>query len=180
MRFAFDRLRTERVRLCFLLRGAYVGGGSRVVAVGEIALGEGVVVQDYAVLNAAENSYVRIGRNSRIGRNAVISAHGGVDIGEEVLIADRVFISDHNHAFEDVTRAVLAQGVTAAEPVAIGAGSWLGINVCIMPGVTLGKHCVVGANSVVTKSFPDHAVIVGQPAKQVRSLSSETADKPLK
>ena len=58
------------------------------------------------------------------------------------------------------------------QEVQIGEGSWLGENVCVM-GVSIGKHCVVGANSVVTKDFPDYCVIVGAPAKIIKRYCFE-------
>jgi acetyltransferase-like isoleucine patch superfamily enzyme len=109
-----------------------------------------------------------VGAGTRIGAFAVISAVELIDIGEQVLIADRVFIADHNHEFSDALRPVIHQGFTRPRPVRIGAGTWIGINVCIMPGVVLGPRCVVGAGSVVTRSFPAGSVIGGVPARLIR------------
>ena len=69
---------------------------------------------------------------------------------------------------------VIHQGMTTPAPVIIGDGCWLGINVCVLAGVTLGRNGVVAANSVVTSSFPDGSVIGGAPARLLRSLTSPT------
>ena len=88
-----------------------------------------------------------------------------------MLIARGVYISDHIHAFDDPTRAVLDQGIDRIEPVEIGDGAWLGENVVVTPGVTIGRGAVVGANAVVLESVPDFAVAVGVPARVVRQLA---------
>jgi acetyltransferase-like isoleucine patch superfamily enzyme len=71
------------------------------------------------------------------------------------------------------------QGLTAPAPVRIGEGSWLGINVCILPGVTLGRNCVVAANSVVTRSVPDGGVVAGAPARLLRTRPGASAPAPV-
>jgi acetyltransferase-like isoleucine patch superfamily enzyme len=98
-----------------------------------------------------------------------------VRLGRKVLLARNVYISDHSHAFADVTRAVLDQGITKVEPVEIGDGAWLGQNVVVGPGVRIGRGAVVGANSVVLEDVPDYAVAVGAPARVVRELEGVSA-----
>ena len=108
-----------------------------------------------------------VGRGSRIGElSHIICAHS-VTIGEDVLIANRVFISDCSHRFADPSVAVLHQGLEALGPVMIGDGSWVGENACIF-GATIGKQCVVGANSVVMADVPDHCMVVGSPGRIVK------------
>jgi acetyltransferase-like isoleucine patch superfamily enzyme len=84
------------------------------------------------------------------------------------LLARNVYVSDHVHAFRDLERAVLEQGVDRVEPVEIGDGAWLGQNVVVCPGVSIGRGAVIGANSVVREDVPDYAVAVGAPARVVR------------
>ena len=109
-----------------------------------------------------------IGAHSRIGPDVVISVADRVTIGKSVLTAGRCYISDHNHEFADPNRPIIEQGMTAPEPVTIGDGTWLGINVCVLAGVSLGRNCVVAANSVVTTSFPECSVVGGVPARLLR------------
>jgi acetyltransferase-like isoleucine patch superfamily enzyme len=152
-----------------MLHGVYIGPGLMFAQGGEVQLESGVVIQRGATLSVRPGSTLVIGAGSRIGPDVVISVAQRVTFGRAVLTAARCYISDHNHEFSDPARPVLEQGMTGPEPVAIGDGSWLGINVCILAGVSLGKNCVVAANSVVTSSFPDYSVIGGAPARLLHS-----------
>lgn len=167
--FKKQSLRSLAIRFSWLRRGVYIGEGARIPGGGRLDLGSAVSIQRFAVLNARTGGVIRVGAGARIGAFAVISANQLIDIGPRVLIADRVFIADHHHEFANANVAVLDQGSSASAPVTIGEGSWLGINVCIMPGVTLGPGCVVGAGAVVNKSFPAGSIIAGVPAKLLRA-----------
>jgi acetyltransferase-like isoleucine patch superfamily enzyme len=102
------------------------------------------------------------------GSDAVISCTNSIEIGNGVLTSSRVFIGDSYHGYEDVTLPVLDQPMAGEAPVRIGDGCFLGIGAAIMPGVTLGRNCFVGANAVVTKSFEDYSVVAGVPARLIR------------
>ena len=108
--------------------------------------------------------------NTYIGRMCQINAWGKVDIGKNVLIAERVYISDADHQFNDKSSPIIDQGDKFVGPIKVGDGSWLGIGVVVLPGVEIGKNAVVAANSVVTKSFPDYSVVAGVPAKVIKKL----------
>jgi acetyltransferase-like isoleucine patch superfamily enzyme len=109
-----------------------------------------------------------LGDNVAIGMNATISAAKKIIIDDGVFTARNVYISDHSHAFSDVTRPICDQGITKFSEVRIGAGTWLVQNAAVLPGVTIGKHCVIGANAVVNKDIPDYSVAVGVPAKVIK------------
>lgn len=153
------------------MRGVYIEPGLMLAAGGEVRLDPGVVIQRGAMLAIRPGATLVIGPESRIGPDVVISVAEQVTLGRSVLTAARCYISDHNHEFSDPERPVLQQGMTPPHPVTIGDGSWLGINVCILPGVTIGRNCVVAANSVVTTSFPDYSVVGGAPARLLRSAA---------
>lgn len=104
-----------------------------------------------------------------IGHFSHIIALENVHIGKNVLIADKVFISDCSHEYADVNLPVIQQPVKILSPVSIGDGSWIGENVCIL-GASVGKHCVIGSNSVVTRDIPDYAVAVGNPARVIKKF----------
>ncbi|KQX18547.1 MULTISPECIES: DapH/DapD/GlmU-related protein [unclassified Sphingomonas] len=108
-----------------------------------------------------------IGNGTKIGEFAHIVCSHDVSLGKDVLIAHRVFISDCGHAFGNVDLPILHQGLEKGASVSIGDGTWLGENVCIL-SATVGRNCIVGANSVVTGVIPDYSVVVGAPAKIVR------------
>jgi acetyltransferase-like isoleucine patch superfamily enzyme len=175
--FMFRRqaLRSWLLRFAWLARGVYIGEGARIPGAGKLEIARSASVQRYSVLNARSGACIRIGSGTRIGAFAVISAGDAIEIGHDVLIADRVFISDHHHEFMAADRPVIEQGSSVPKPVSIGAGCWLGINVCIMPGVTLGAGCIVGAGSVVTRSFGAGSIVGGVPAQLIR-LRAEDAE----
>ena len=82
-----------------------------------------------------------------------------VIIEKNVLTADNVYISDNAHGYNNIELPILSQDIVLTNTIIIGEGSWLGRNVCII-GANVGKHCVIGANSVVNKSIPDYCVAV--------------------
>ena len=110
---------------------------------------------------------VSIGDRCLIGRGSGIVGHFSIEIGNDVWTGHHVYITDQNHGYEDVTRPISQQS-QPERPVVIGDGSWLGHGAVVLPGVTIGKHVVIGANSVVTKDIPDFSVAVGSPARVIR------------
>lgn len=109
-----------------------------------------------------------------IGHFNHIYATNSIIIEKNVLTADKVFISDNLHTFEDVDTPIHKQPIKQKNPVRIGEDSWIGENVCII-GASIGKHCVIGANAVVTHNIPDYSVAVGIPAKVIKRYNFETA-----
>ncbi|MBA3890788.1 MAG: acyltransferase, partial [Gemmatimonadaceae bacterium] len=84
-----------------------------------------------------------------------------------------VFIADGTHAFADADIPYKFQGMAEVAPVRIGRGSWLGTNVVVSPGVTIGEMVIVGANSVVTRDVPARSVVAGNPARVVKTWNAE-------
>jgi acetyltransferase-like isoleucine patch superfamily enzyme len=110
---------------------------------------------------------VSIGDRCLIGRGSGIVGHFSIEIGNDVWTGHNVYITDQNHGYEDVERPISQQS-QPERAVKIGDGSWLGYGSVVLPGVTIGKHVVVGANSVVTHDIPDYSVAVGVPAKVIK------------
>ncbi len=110
---------------------------------------------------------VSIGDRCEIGRGSAIVARCSVEIGDDVTTAPNVYITDHNHSYQDLDVPIARQWPDA-EPVRIGSGSWLGTGVVVLPGADIGHHVAVAAGSVVRGAFPDHCVIAGTPARVVR------------
>ncbi len=100
---------------------------------------------------------------------------GTITIEDDVLMGIGIHVYTTDHEFTDITRPIIAQGDRPAESVLIKRGSWIGANVILLPGITIGRNCVIGAGSIVTKSVPDFCVAVGNPAKVIRTLSSAQA-----
>jgi acetyltransferase-like isoleucine patch superfamily enzyme len=114
---------------------------------------------------------ISIGDRTSISGFCTITAVRDVTIESEVLIGRYVHISDHSHNYLDTSRPIKDQGVTAALPVCIRRGAWIGQGVVICPGVTIGRNAVIGANSVVRADVDDYCVAVGAPARTVRRLA---------
>jgi len=122
-----------------------------------------------------DNPYPRliIGNNCIIGHYNEIYSTSSIIIEDNVLTADRVYISDNLHGYADIDLPVVRQPIVQNGSVRIGDGSWLGVNVCVM-GAKIGKHCVIGANSVVNSDIPDFCVAVGAPARIVKRYNPHT------
>lgn len=150
----------------------------RIIGAHRMDIGDGVYVgagSCLQTLGAADEPALFIGHGTSIAGTAVISAAQSVRLGERVLLARNVYIADHQHAFGDLGRAVLDQGIECVAAVTIGDGAWLGQNVVVGPGVSIGRGAVVGANSVVLDDVPEHAVAVGAPARVVRQFGDAPA-----
>lgn len=113
---------------------------------------------------------VVIGDRCLIGRGSHIVGHFGIEIGDDVYTGPNVYITDQNHGTTDLTVPIGRQWPAPERPVRIGAGSWLGTGVVVLPGVTIGRHVAVGAGAVVTGDLPDFSMAVGSPARVVRQL----------
>jgi acetyltransferase-like isoleucine patch superfamily enzyme len=112
-----------------------------------------------------------LGDNCAIHRRVQISARNCVHLEQGVILSASVLVMDHNHAFEDTARPIREQGITEGGRIRIEEGCWIGHGAAIVCGkgeLVLGRNCVVGANTVVTQSFPPYSVIVGNPARVVR------------
>jgi len=113
-----------------------------------------------------------IGNRSLIGRGSSIVAHRSIEIGDDVWTGHNVYITDMNHGYEDVDLPISVQNQPET-PVVIEDGSWLGHGVVVLPGAHIGRHVVIGANSVVTSKIPDYSVAVGAPARVIRVHDDE-------
>jgi len=108
-----------------------------------------------------------IGSNTHITEGVIISAFHRIVIGEDVGIAPYVCIIDNSRKPGDIGRPLQEQDIQTG-PVTIGDGSWLAYNVCILPNVRIGKHCAIGALSVVKTDIPSYSVADGAPARVVK------------
>ena len=132
------------------------------------SLGSHSVVESFSCINNAVGDVI-IGDHTRIGlHNTII---GPVTIGSHVNLAQGITITALNHNFEDATRRIDEQGV-ATTPVVIGDDVWIGACAVVLPGVTIGSHCVVAAGAVITRDVPDNTLVGGVPAKVIKSLTS--------
>ena len=115
---------------------------------------------------------VRIGTGSEIGERCRISIANSLEIGGKVLLSPNVYITDRDHEYRNIEVPVIDQGIVQrGQKASIGEGSYIGINAVIVGNVKIGKHCVIGANSIVNKDIPDFCVAVGCPAKIIKSYN---------
>ena len=115
---------------------------------------------------------IEIGDRTSIAGYCVLSAAVRVSIGRGVLFARNVYIADHRHGFQLADRAILDQPLEDLRAVVVEDDAWLGQNVVLLPGVTVGRGAVVGANSVIREDVPPRCVVAGAPGRVVRQLPS--------
>lgn len=117
--------------------------------------------------NAKFTPGLEIGDRSGVGIDCELT--GPVKIGNDVMMGPEVIVYTSGHKFDRTDIPMMDQGSTDYSPVTIGNDVWIGRRVIIMPGVTIGDGCVIGAGAVVTKDIPPYSVAVGVPAKVVKS-----------
>ena len=137
----------------------------------QVVIGNGTKICEGATILAAGGN-IQIGTDCQIGGNNYFTCQGNIKIGNNVLFASNVSIISSEHNYQDVDVPIMNQGSRVA-PVEIGDDCWLGINATVLSGTTIGKHCVVGANSLVRGQFPDYCVIAGCPAKIVKKYDEQ-------
>lgn len=132
----------------------------------KFSLGNYSVIESFACINNAVGD-VQIGNHTRIGlHNTVI---GPVKIGNHVNLAQGITVTALNHNFTDSNKRIDEQGIST-NAVSIEDDVWIGANAVILPGVTIGNHCVVAAGAVVTKDVPPHSLVAGVPAKVIKQI----------
>lgn len=146
-----------------------------------IFLADDVRIQEHAWLAVLEVvpgvvPKLTIGSGTTIGRYSHIGCIGEIEIGAEVLAAERVFIADTYHGYEDVSKPVIAQPMADPEKVTIGRGSFLGEGAIVLAGVTVGEQAYVAAGAVVTRDVPPRSIAAGNPARIVRRWDDVTGD----
>lgn len=152
----------------------------RVINRHRIAIGNGVHIRPNVWLSATAGQTpegalcIAIGDRAELGADLVVASEMRVTIGPDVLTADRVFIGDNHHEYRDPARPIRLQGHAEAQPVEIGAGAFLGIGACVLPGVTVGANAVVGAGAVVTHDVPPRCVAAGNPARIVKHWDADS------
>jgi len=116
-----------------------------------------------------------IGRGSSVGRRSVITAINQICLGEYVLMAPGVFITDHNHEYSDVNQPIVQQGLTSGGRIVIEQNCWVGYCSMIIAAkndVVIGRNSVVGAHSIVTQSCPAYSVLAGNPAEVIKRFDT--------
>ena len=160
------RLQTDG--LCFICPGVKLEiGRGATLKIGRWAwIGHGCKIR-------VHEGEVSIGAKTVIGQECTVSAFQHVSIGRECIIADRVMLIDFDHGVTEVERPVRLQGIYKRD-VKVGHNVWIGYGACLLRGVTVGDNSIVGTSAVVTRSFPENAVLGGVPARVMRMREAPT------
>jgi len=141
----------------------------------DVTLGKDVWLSITDDAPAASGPVVTLESGCQLGHRTIVSAKNGIHFERDVITAQEVLIMDHSHEYEDITRPIRLQGVTEGGRIRIGEGSWIGHGasiICTRGELRLGRNCVVAANALVTRSFPDYCIISGNPARVVKQYDT--------
>ncbi len=141
-------------------------------SVNNVVIGDRVKIAKRCSIYGGPDNQLEIGADSYVGMNSILNGFKAkLKIGKNVSIAQNVNIMVDSGP--NASPAMQKIFPIEEGPVLIGANSWLGANVIIMPNVSLGEYCIVAANSYVKKSFPEFSIIGGNPAKLIRYFTDE-------
>ncbi|MBN2297764.1 MAG: acyltransferase [Deltaproteobacteria bacterium] len=179
--FAYIRAWLLGMRCHSFGKGNQVGPSVHVIHPEFVAIGSKVVIHKDTVIHVApkdkstKNAVIRIGDNVHLSFRTWIAGRVGITIGDNVGFAPGVVIQDYIHGYDDPHVPIKDQALTGEAPIHIGSGSVLGANVIVLPGVTIGQHCMIGGNAVVSKDIPDHSLAVGNPVRVVKRYDDKSS-----
>lgn len=152
----------------------YIGKPCFIEGCKKISIGKRVRIFPGIRMEAIEDGRIDIGDNTAIEQNVHITSQGDIlRIGKDVTILANTFVTNLDHEYMDISKSVLEQGVIVRK-TEIRDGCFIGYGAAIQAGTILGKHCIIGASSVVRGEFPDYSVIVGNPARVIKKYNIET------
>jgi len=131
-----------------------------------LRIGAGTEIGSFTKIKATDGE-LKIGKNVNIGTGCFISADsGGVEIGDFSMISPNVCIVGNNYRYDKLNIPIMKQDKTS-KGIVIGADVWIGVGCAILDGVTIGDHCIIAPNSVVTRSIRTGYVAQGSPAEPI-------------
>jgi acetyltransferase-like isoleucine patch superfamily enzyme len=166
-----------RIHWEFLRREAFVrwpveGNVLEALQEGRLEVGPGALLEPGVWITAPGQARVRIGAGTFLNRGVMVAAQELVEIGDHCMLANGCFVSDASHRYDDKQKPITWQGFESKGPTRIADNCWLGANVVVTSGVSIGERCVIGANSVVTHSLEPFSVAAGLPARVIRRVTS--------
>ncbi|MCS3790616.1 acyltransferase [Aeromonas veronii] len=126
------------------------------------------------IVTGNSNSKITINKDVYVGRYANIHTGSQIIIGEGAVLSDYVYLSTLSHGLDPQLGPIMQQESYDKGPIILGENVFIGFGCKIMPNVTLGDWCIVGAGAVVTKSFPGYVMIAGNPAKIIKKYDSQS------
>jgi acetyltransferase-like isoleucine patch superfamily enzyme len=157
--------------------GVEIGYNCQFIGIDNISIGKGTSVGDNSWINVCirdDKKRLFIGETVLIGRQSMISSADVLEIGDYNVFAPRVYISNTDHRYEDITKPILLQGIPEDRKMVIEENCWFGINTVIMGGINIGRGSVIAANTVVNRSLPAFVVAAGNPFKIVKMYNSKS------
>jgi len=168
----------RRARLDWELmrRGAYArrplhGNVLEALLDGRLEVGANAFFEPDVWITLSDDATISIGEGTFLNIAVMVASMGRVEIGAHCMLANGCFVTDANHRFDDPDTPITWQGFSSKGPTRIGDNVWLGANVVVTSGVTIGERCVIGANSVVTQDIPPFSIAAGAPAKVLRAVT---------
>ncbi len=138
-----------------------------------IKIGQGVVFGIGCKLDSVTGE-INIGGNSRFNYGVILGADGGkITIGKDVLVGPNVVMRASDHRYELTPKISIVNQGYISKYINIGDDVWIGANVTILGGASIGQHSVIGAGAVVKGNIPENSVAVGVPAKVVKQISND-------
>lgn len=150
--FYFSRLRVAGNR------GSYLGDIIITSKVAKVLIGENFRSRKHCSLNISSGKLI-VGNNVFFNRSVSLNCHLKITIGDDCLFGENVKVYDHDHSFSDKSRLIKEQGFEVAE-VLIGSNVWIGSNVVILKGSTIGDNSVIAAGSIVKGVIPNDSIFV--------------------
>lgn len=163
-------MHAELARRQAFARGPLHGNVLEMLREGRLSIGAQTYFEP-GVWLTSDTGRITIGGGSFLNLNVMIAAVGAIDIGEHCMLANGCLVTDAAHRFEDPDQPVPWQGFTSKGPTSLGDNVWLGANVVVTSGVSIGRRSVIGANSVVTDDIPPFSIAAGSPAKVLKTIS---------
>jgi acetyltransferase-like isoleucine patch superfamily enzyme len=164
-----------RIHWELMRRGAFArwplhGNVLEAMLAGRLEIGPEVLLEPGVWITAPGEARVRIGGGSFLNLGVMVAAQELVEIGAHCMLANGCFVSDANHRHDDLEKPITWQGFESKGPTRIGDNCWLGANVVVTSGVSIGERSVIGANSVVTRDVEPFSVAAGIPARVIKRV----------
>ncbi|PZS26855.1 MAG: acyltransferase [Pseudonocardiales bacterium] len=163
-------LHAELARRQAFARGPLHGNALAMLREGRLSIGPHAVFEP-GVWLTSDTGRIDIGAAAMLNLNVMVAAVERVEIGAHSMLANGCLVTDANHRFDEPDRPVPWQGFTTKGPTVIGDNVWLGANVVVTSGVTIGRRSVIGANSVVIDDILPYSLAAGAPARVLKTIT---------